>query len=164
MASGDEVIRLFPAALRILQRFHAGEYGATRLAAASTANTPLAARIARQALRLLEVVPGVTVEQVFLAGWEPEQQVLQIGRQPPLSADKAASHFPRLREATGVPYERMLFFDDCNWGDHCAKVARACPGVVTQRTPNGMQDADWQQGLRKYEQARLKQLTEAKAE
>jgi hypothetical protein len=36
-----------------------------RLAAASSANTPLAVKIGRAAMQILEVVPGVTVEEVM---------------------------------------------------------------------------------------------------
>ena len=35
-----------------------------RLAAASSADTPFAVQIGRAAMRILEVVPGVTVEEV----------------------------------------------------------------------------------------------------
>jgi magnesium-dependent phosphatase 1 len=47
----------------------------------------------------------------------------------------------------------MLFFDDSAWSDHCAMVERACPGVVTQRTPRGMQPDEWRRGLTKFAQA-----------
>ena len=42
---------------------------------------------------------------------------------------------------TGVPFDRMMFFDDCNWGDHCLAVSQGCVekatglGPVTVRTP-----------------------------
>ena len=81
----------------------------------------------------------------------------QIGRQPPLSPNKAKTHFPRLREATGVPYNEMLFFDDCNWGDHCGQVAAACKengaSVVTVRTPHGLGVADFRKGLAAFADA-----------
>ena len=48
---------------------------------------------------------------------------MQIGRSPPLSSDKT-THFRLLQENTGVPYDRMLFFDDCGWSDNCAVVER----------------------------------------
>lgn len=50
---------------------------------------------------------------------------------------RKTSHFRELHREAGVPYEEMLFFDDCNWGDHCRDVAEAY-GVVTQRTPAGV--------------------------
>ena len=79
---------------------------------------------------------------------------LQIGRQPPLSSDKSRTHFPALRDATGVPYDQMLFFDDSVWSDHCRMVESNCKGVVTQRTPRGMQAIEWRNGLKKFDASR----------
>ena len=65
-------------------------------------------------------------------------------RRPDAAALEAATHFPRLRDATGVRYDRMLFFDDCNWGDHVGAVEAACVerdsgrGVVGHRAPRGL--------------------------
>lgn len=162
--SGREVIRLHPGALLALQRLHTGAYPGMRAAAASSADTPLAERIGRSALDLLEVVPGVSVRQVLAAGWSAGfDGNLQIGRQPPLSSNKAATHFPRLRGFTGVPYDRMLFFDDCNWGDHCGAVEARCVeessglGPVTVRTPRGLLPSDWEAGLAAYSKRLAKQ-------
>lgn len=137
--SGRRPIRIFRGALVALQEVHDGMYPGMRLAVASSADTPLAEKIGREAMSILEVVPGVTMLDVLTSGWEwdGEPLNLQIGRQPPLSSDKSRTHFPRLAEATGVPYEQMLFFDDSMWSDHCALVESRCPGVVTQRTPQG---------------------------
>ena len=108
-------------------------------------------RIGKAALSLLEVVPGVTIRQLFARGWPADfEGNVQIGRSPPLSSDKAATHFPAILRETDVPYDEMLFFDDCNWGDHCANVANKCKGVATQRTPRGMQYSEWIQGLKTY--------------
>ena len=157
--SGGDVIRLFPGALLGLQECADGMHDGMRLAVASSADTPLAEEIGRAAMRMLEVLPGLTVYDVLVRGFEdaPMQEPpergpinLQIGRQSPLSSDKSRTHFPTLQAATGVPYEQMLFFDDSAWSDHCAMVERACPGVVTQRTPRGMQVTEWRNGLRKY--------------
>ena len=54
---------------------------------------------------------------------------MQIGRSPPLSSDKT-THFRLLQENTGVPYDRMLFFDDCGWSDNCAVVERGVRNFV----------------------------------
>ena len=62
--------------------------------------TRLAEQVGRAALKLLEVVPGMSVWELLMRDWEG-RDVNQIGRQPPLSSNKATSHFPRLREATG---------------------------------------------------------------
>lgn len=149
--SGYEVIRLFPTALEVLQEYYMDKYPGMRIAAASSADTPQAVQIGRTAMGILEVLPGVTLREVFSKGWDTGfEGNMQIGRTPPLSADKAKTHFPILLEATGIPYSEMLFFDDCNWGDHCGNVERSCPGVVTQRTPRGLQKREWETGLQKY--------------
>ena len=74
---------------------------------------------------------------------------LQIGRSPPLSSNKV-THFSILRDKTGIPYDKMLFFDDCGWSDNCAVVEGGCPGVTTYKTPTGMQESEWRAGLAKY--------------
>jgi magnesium-dependent phosphatase 1 len=158
--SGGHVIRMYPGALAAFQRIHAGEYGPNlRVAAASSADTPQAVRIGKAALGLLEVVPGVSLLQLFrTAGGGFGQAAggegcnLQIGRSAPLSSDKSATHFPILRDGTGVPYGEMLFFDDCIWTDHCTAVGRNCKGVVTQTTPHGMTVQEWEAGLEHFRQ------------
>lgn len=152
--SGSATIALYPGALKALQELHAGKYPDMRAATASSADTPHAVAIGRAALSILEVVPGVTVRQVLARGFAPGfGGNLQIGRTPPLSSNKAETHFPILKRETGVPYNGMLFFDDCNWGDHCTKVARGCKGVVAQKTPHGMTEAEWAKGLKKFAEA-----------
>ena len=156
--SGDhDQIKLFPDALKILQKFHEGKFGdEMRIAAASSADTPRAVQIGRAAMDLLEVAPGVTMRSVFNKGWpEGFEGNMQIGRSPPLSSNKAETHFPILREATGIPYNKMIFFDDCNWGDHCANVERMCPGVVTMRTPRGMQMNEFERCMELYEKKEM---------
>ena len=155
--SGSDVIKLFPDALRVLQEFWDGEHGSTKLAVASSADTPFAASIAQAALDMLEIVPGVTLREVLCRG-HPEGlgDHIRIGRTPPLSSDKSKTHFPLIREATGVAYDDMLFFDDSNWSDHCAIVSRNCPGVVAQRTPRGLQYSEFVTGLKKFAAAKSK--------
>jgi len=73
--SGSHTVRLFPGALEALQRVHRGDYKDMKMAVASSADTPHAARCARACLSLLEVVPGVSVMQTLLAaggGHTPE--------------------------------------------------------------------------------------------
>ena len=90
-----------------------------------------------------------------------DESNIKIGRSPPLSSithfaevldlaqplmacqmillsqryTRAKNAHLQLRRETGIPYNDMLFFDDCNWTDHCAIVAKVCKGVVTQVTP-----------------------------
>ena len=108
-------------ALLALQEAADGMYGDMKLAVASSADTPLAEQIGRAAMKILEVLPGKTVYDVLIDGFEdgPWQEPrergpanLQIGRQPPLSSDKSRTHFPALQAAYGTPYDEMLFFDD----------------------------------------------------
>lgn len=149
--SGYEQIQLFPDALRILQEYYLNMYPNIRIAAASSADTSRAVQIGRTAMNILEVLPGVTMRQVFAKNWPAGfEGNLQIGRTPPLSSDKSATHFPILKRETGIDYPGMVFFDDCLWGDHCANVARNCPGVVTQKTPRGLQTSEWKAALRAY--------------
>jgi hypothetical protein len=93
--SGNYTVRLFPDALLILQKIYMGEYTKMRIAAASSADTPLAVRIGRASMSLLEVVPGVTVREVFDRGWPDDFEAhLQIGRSPPLTSNKSINLKP----------------------------------------------------------------------
>jgi magnesium-dependent phosphatase 1 len=154
--SGGHRISLHPGALLAMQQHWDGAYGGMKVAFASSADTPFAEKVGRASLKLLEVVPGTTVWDVATGrDWEG-RDVHQIGRQPPLSSNKARSHFPFLKRETGIRYDRMLFFDDCNWGDHCGMVASQCKeadtnlGPAVVRTPNGLRVADWEKGLEVY--------------
>ena len=154
--SGAHRISLHAGSLVALQEHADGHFPGMRVALASSANTPFAEKIGRASLALLEVTPGLTVWDLLVARDWDGVDVNQIGRQPPLSPNKAATHFPRLREATGVPYDQMLFFDDCNWGDHCGQVAARCReepsgrGVVTLRTPHGLGVDEFRRGLEAF--------------
>jgi len=154
--SGRTRISLHKGSLLAMQAHHDNKYPGMKVCFASSADTPLAEKIGRASLKLLEVVPGVTVWDLVVGrDWDGED-INQIGRQPPLSSNKSATHFPILRELTRVRYDRMLFFDDCQWGDHCGQVERACKesatgkGPVTVRTPFGLGVDEWAEGLEKY--------------
>eukprot|EP01033_Poteriospumella_lacustris_P007506 gene7507-5396_t len=107
--SGRETIELFPDARLILQALFEGKYGDdVRIAAASSADTPQAVKIGRTAMTILEILPGVTMRDAFAKGWpQGFEGNMQIGRSPPLSSDKASTHFPILRQETGVDYNDM---------------------------------------------------------
>eukprot|EP00277_Geminigera_cryophila_P031767 CAMPEP_0173062470 /NCGR_PEP_ID=MMETSP1102-20130122/3832_1 /TAXON_ID=49646 /ORGANISM="Geminigera sp., Strain Caron Lab Isolate" /LENGTH=176 /DNA_ID=CAMNT_0013929137 /DNA_START=45 /DNA_END=575 /DNA_ORIENTATION=- len=155
--SGRDKISLHKGALIALQEHHDKKLEGMKIAVASSADTPKAVQIGRAALKILEVVPGTSVWDLLIADWGGED-VNQIGRSPPLSSDKSATHFPFLKTATGIPFDKMLFFDDCNWGDHCGKVSSRCTedsgmGVVAVRTPSGLREADWRKGIETFEKA-----------
>lgn len=149
--SGFETIRVFPGALAALQECADGKHDYMRLAVASSADTPFATKCAYAALDALEVLPGLSLRALLARGWPDGFTAnVQIGRTPPLSSDKSRTHFPILKEATGVEYSDMIFFDDSNWSDHCGIVERNCPGVVAQRTPRGLQVAEFRACLDRY--------------
>ena len=155
--SGRTVIRMHEGSRKALTEYYEGKYPGARLATASSADTPLAVKIGQSALRNLEIAPGVSAASVFAIGWEKEfDGNVQIGRTPPLSANKAQTHFPILRKFTNIEYHKMLFFDDCNWGDHCAAVESQCVepkaglGPAIQRTPRGLGVKEWETALAKY--------------
>jgi len=155
--SGRTVIRMHEGSRKALTEYYEGKYPGARLATASSADTPLAVKIGQSALRNLEIAPGVSAASVFAIGWEKEfDGNMQIGRTPPLSANKAQTHFPILRKFTNIEYHKMLFFDDCNWGDHCAAVESQCVepkaglGPAIQRTPRGLGVKEWETALAKY--------------
>ena len=158
---GAPTVQLFPGARAVLQSIWAGELGSNvRCAAASSADTPLAVRCAHASLAILEVVPGVTLLDFFARNHPPEvvasKAHLQIGRSPPLSSDKT-THFRFLQECTRVKFNMMLFFDDCNWGENCARVERGCKGVVAQKTPHGLCKEAWALCLAKFQTQRARE-------
>lgn len=107
------------------------------LASASSSEEPT---FSYSCLRGIEILPGLSIDKMF--------QYNQIGRSGPLSPDKR-THFRLLHKESNVPYNEMIFFDDCNWGDHCATVSREF-GVVTMRTPRGLQHSEFQEALDKF--------------
>eukprot|EP00586_Coscinodiscus_wailesii_P021830 CAMPEP_0172494982 /NCGR_PEP_ID=MMETSP1066-20121228/60546_1 /TAXON_ID=671091 /ORGANISM="Coscinodiscus wailesii, Strain CCMP2513" /LENGTH=264 /DNA_ID=CAMNT_0013266357 /DNA_START=50 /DNA_END=844 /DNA_ORIENTATION=+ len=155
--SGRNKISLHAGSLLSLQEYADGLYPKMKLAFASSADTPFAEKVGRASLALLEVLPGLTVWDLVVEQCWDGVDVNQIGRQPPLSSNKARSHFPRLKEATAIRYDEMLFFDDCLWGDHCGIVSRECReedtdlGPAVLRTPNGLGVKEWKKGLEEYE-------------
>jgi magnesium-dependent phosphatase 1 len=154
--SGPHKISLHAGSLQALQDHADGKHGTMKVCFASSADTPFAEKIGRASLKMLEVLPGLTVWDLVVGRDWNGKDINQIGRQPPLSSNKAASHFPRLRQLTGIRYDKMLFYDDCNWGDHCGMVASGCrepdtkTGPAVLRTPYGLGIKEWNQGLKAY--------------
>ena len=131
-------VRLFSGARQVLRELATDpQYQGVILAAASSSEEP---SFSYACLEGIEVVKGVTLRDML--------QYDQIGRTGRLTSDKK-THFKLLHQESGVAYEEMLFFDDCNWGDHCGRVSREF-GVVSQRTPAGMQYSEFVQGMEQY--------------
>ena len=155
VSTGQE-LRLHSGSLYALQQHYDGLYGDMRIAFASSAVTTFAEKVGRAALKLLEVVPGVTVWDLVVGRDWKGRDINQIGRHPPLTRCKARSHFPFLKRATGIRYDNMLFYDDCLWEDNCGNVESRClepdtkHGPTVVRTPTGLGIEEWNQGLRKY--------------
>jgi hypothetical protein len=82
--SGRNKISLHQGSLIALQEHADGVYPGMRICFASSADTPFAEKVGRATLKLLEVVPGMTVWDLAIRDWD-NKDVNQIGRQPPLS-------------------------------------------------------------------------------
>ena len=108
------------------------------------------------------MVPGVSVRKVVDSGWggdgvsaeHKNGNHIWIGRSRPLTSNKSQTHFPLLKQHTGIAFDEMLFFDDCNWSDHCTMVSQKCVGVVSQRVPYGIDEEEWREGLRRFAEAK----------
>ena len=144
-----DVVELFPAARNVLKDFYEGKFPKNcRIAAASSADNAHAVKCAHKSMNTIEILPGVTMAKVFEKGWKDGfKGNLQIGRSGKLSSNKQ-THFRELKKETGIEFNKMLFFDDCNWGDNCRIVGKL--GVTTQKTPRGLTKSDFAQGLKKY--------------
>mmetsp|Transcript_345 Transcript_345/g.1010 ORF Transcript_345/g.1010 Transcript_345/m.1010 type:complete len:299 (-) Transcript_345:192-1088(-) len=136
-----DTVRLYEGARLALRELAVDpQYEGILLAAASSSLEP---SYSHACLEGIEVVPGLTLRDMFAFD--------RIGRSGELTPRKT-SHFRLLHRDSGVPYEEMLFFDDCNWGDHCADVSDSF-GVISQRTPSGMRLSEFHRGLANYKKA-----------
>lgn len=134
--AGSDTVKLFPGAASVLRRFLPGNdarLAEVKVGVASSTDEPAYARTCLDALRV-DPERGETIGDIV------EYRQVYPGA-------KGRSHFPALRAETGVPYDRMLFFDDCTYGDNCGEVATQCPGVACVRTPHGLTEALFDGGL-----------------
>ncbi|KAL7523836.1 hypothetical protein ACHAXR_000355, partial [Thalassiosira sp. AJA248-18] len=108
----EEIVELYPGARLALRELATNpKYKEVKIAVASTSLEP---SYSRACIDGIEIVEGVTMRDMI--------SFAQIGRTGKLSSTKT-SHFRLIHEESGgVPYEEMLFFDDCNWGDHVGHV------------------------------------------
>lgn len=134
-------VQFFTGARKVLRELVLNpKYKGVILAAASSSEEP---PFSYACLEGIEIIPGVTLSDVMAYH--------QIGRTGRLTSRKT-THFALLHEESGINYDEMLFFDDCNWGDHVRDIAMTC-GVVGQRTPSGMQFNEFEKGLQSYKAA-----------
>jgi magnesium-dependent phosphatase 1 len=133
-----QTVRLYDGARKTLYELATNiAYKGILLAAASTSLEPSYSHLCLQGI---EILPGLTLRNML--------KFDQIGRSGRLNSDKI-THFRLLQDESNVAYKEMLFFDDCNWGDHCGRVNQAF-GIVSQRTPYGLTYKEFLQGLQSY--------------
>ena len=128
-------------ALREIALNKAKQYKNTLIAVASTSLQP---SYSRQCIQNIEIIPGVSIDDLL--------DCSEIGRSGHLTSRKT-THFQSLHKKTKVPFDQMLFFDDCNWDDH-VKDLEDTYGVIGQRTPCGLQIDEFYNGLEKYRLSR----------
>jgi len=59
------------------------------------------------------------------------------------------NHFQQIREASGLPYGQMLFFDNERWNvTECSRL-----GITSIYTPKGMTMDAWREGLARWAEA-----------
>lgn len=156
-----ENIKLYPDALHILQYLYLNNYHNMKISIASSADTPLATRCAYKSLELLEILPNISLREVINNSWKntpyytnsltsTSSPYLQIGRTPPLSSNKGKTHLKIISHSLSISFDKMLFYDDCNWSDNCQQAEEHCPNITTQKTPHGMTIDDFFKGLEKY--------------
>eukprot|EP00931_Biecheleriopsis_adriatica_P083181 TRINITY_DN56737_c0_g1_i1.p1 TRINITY_DN56737_c0_g1~~TRINITY_DN56737_c0_g1_i1.p1 ORF type:complete len:182 (-),score=37.46 TRINITY_DN56737_c0_g1_i1:4-549(-) len=123
--AGRDTVRLFPGAKVVLKRLLTDDsFKDVRIGVASSTTEPAFASTC------LEVLP--------VDGARPEKLAQMISFRQIYPGSKGQQHFPKLKEESGIAYDKMVFFDDCTYGDNCANVASHCPGVLCVRTPDGL--------------------------
>lgn len=134
----EEIVELYPGARLVLRELATNsKYAGVKIAVASSSLEP---SFSRACIRGIEIIEDVTMKDMI--------SYAQIGREGQLTSRKT-SHFRLLREQSRVEYKDMLFFDDCNWGDHVGDLESSC-GVVGVRTPNGLTLDEFHLGLEKF--------------
>lgn len=143
----EEIVELYPGARLALRELALDpKYRGIPIAVASTSLEP---SYSHASIDGLEILPDLTLRDMI--------SYAQVGRTGNLTSRKT-SHFKLLHRESGIPYEEMIFFDDCNWGDHVGDLNREF-GVVGQRTPNGLQLEEFHRGLENYRKEAQKRRT-----
>ena len=124
--NSDEIVELYPGARQALRELATNpKYQEIQVAVASTSLEPT---YSQACIDGIEIVKGMTMRDMI--------SYSQIGRSGKLSSRKTG-HFRLIHEESGgIPYDEMLFFDDCNWADHVGDINKEF-GVVGVRTGVG---------------------------
>ena len=143
----EEVVELYPGArLALRELLTKPEYKNIQIGVASTSLEP---SYSRACIAGIEITEGVYLKDIVTYA--------QIGRSGKLTSRKT-THFKLIHEESGVPYEDMLWFDDCNWGDHVGDLNRAF-GALGVRTPHGLQIKEFHDGLKMFSEEKKKRLS-----
>lgn len=134
--AGRDTVKLFHGSATVLRRLLTDpRFASVKIAAASSTNEP------QYAATCLAALPADS------SGEREERVCDLIDFREIYPASKGQNHFPALHKASGVPYDGMLFFDDCGYVDNCADVVLHCPGVACVRTPHGLTEAAFDAAL-----------------
>ena len=143
-SSEEEIVELYPEARLVLRELATNpKYKDVQIAVASTSLEP---SYSQACLDGIEILDGVTMRDMI--------SYAQVGRTGQLTSRKT-SHFQLIHEESKCKYEDMLFFDDCNWGDHVGDLFNKY-GVIGIRTPEGLKWEDFHRGLEKYHSVKKK--------
>ncbi|KAK7436183.1 hypothetical protein VKT23_019259 [Stygiomarasmius scandens] len=129
----NEVIAFYKDVPQILHRLKAA--GVT-IAAASRTSAP---RLARQALSLLLVPPSASHSE------EGPTKAIEFFDQLEIYPGSKLTHFRKIHEKTGIPYNEMLFFDD----EHRNKEVEQL-GVTMCLVRNGMDNQTFEKGITEW--------------
>ena len=150
--SRGPTVSLFPPARIIIDRLHANYYDFPESMLFATASSSEEPSYSRACLNNLTTSKGIKINGLFHAH--------AIGRTGELSSRKT-SHFAMLKKSikdsygVDVDYGDMLFFDDCNWGDHVGDLGKTL-GVTGVRTPAGLTVELFEKGLELFRKNRGK--------
>lgn len=137
--AGGDTVKLFPGAMAVLKRLLVDEaFASTKVAVASSTTEPA---FASTCLAQLPIDPS---------GARQEKVADIVDYRQIYPGSKGRQHFPALHKESQIPFDQMLFFDDCTYGDNCGDVARGCAGTTCVRTPNGLSEHLFQVGLDAY--------------
>ena len=140
----EEVVELYHGARLALRELISNpEYKNIQIGVASTSLEP---SYSRACIAGIEISQEIYLKDII--------SYAQIGRSGQLNSRKV-NHFKFIHEESGVPYEDMLYFDDCNWGDHVRDVQNEF-GVVGVRTPCGLRLEDFHEGMQLFAEEKRK--------